>query len=186
MRLCYAMIKMQNYGIKPSQIAILQTNIENFKSLKHMRILFAFLYFLQLPVFAQNLTKLEINEIEKSEIKGSLLTFREFLKMPNDGNYPQQIEYNLKWCEKTFQSLGFKTTEIISSKIPHLYAEYITDPKKPNVLFYLQIDGQPVDKSAWSQSSPFEPVIKNQKGAEICLDCISASNFVYFWIYYFN
>jgi acetylornithine deacetylase/succinyl-diaminopimelate desuccinylase-like protein len=132
-----------------------------------MRILFAFLYFLQLPVLGQNLTKLEINEIEKAEIKGSLLTFREFLKMPNDGNYPQQIETNLKWCEKTFQSLGFRTTEIISSKIPHLYAEYITDPKKPNVLFYLQIDGQPVDKSAWSQSSPFEPVIKNQKGDEI-------------------
>lgn len=133
----------------------------------HMRILFALLYFTSLSVFGQNLTKTEINEMEKAEIKGSLLTFREFLRMPNDGNYPQQIESNLKWCEKTFQGLGFKTTEIVSSKIPHLYAEYITDPKKPNVLFYLQIDGQPVDKSTWSQSSPFEPVIKNQKGDEI-------------------
>ena len=46
----------------------------------------------------------------------------------------------------------------------------MVDPKKPNVLFYLQIDGQPVDKSAWSQSSPFEPVIKNQKGDEIMAD----------------
>jgi acetylornithine deacetylase/succinyl-diaminopimelate desuccinylase-like protein len=132
-----------------------------------MRILFVLLYFITLPVFGQKLTKLEINEIEKSEIKGSLLTFREFLKIPNDGNYPQQIESNLKWCINTFQSLGFKTTEIVSSKIPHLYAEYITDPKKPNVLFYLQIDGQPVDKSAWNQSNPFEPVIKNQEGVEI-------------------
>jgi acetylornithine deacetylase/succinyl-diaminopimelate desuccinylase-like protein len=132
-----------------------------------MRTLFVILYFTQLSVFGQNLSKFEINEIEKAEIKGSLLTFREFLKMPNDGNYPQQMVTNLKWCEKTFKSLGFKTTEIISSKVPHLYAEYIVDPKKPNVLFYLQIDGQPVDKSAWSQSSPFEPVIKNQKGDEI-------------------
>jgi acetylornithine deacetylase/succinyl-diaminopimelate desuccinylase-like protein len=132
-----------------------------------MRFFFVLLYFAHLSVFGQNLSNLEINEIEKAEIKGSLIMFREFLKMPNDGNYPQQIESNLKWCEKTFQSLGFKTTEIVSSKIPHLYAEYITDPKKPNVLFYLQIDGQPVDKSAWSQSNPFEPVIKNQKGDEI-------------------
>ena len=132
-----------------------------------MRTLFVLLFFSSFSVFGQKFTKLEINEIEKSEIKGSLLTFREFLKMPNDGNYPQQINSNLKWCINTFQSLGFKTTEIVSSKIPHLYAEYITDPKKPNVLFYLQIDGQPVDKSAWNQSNPFEPVIKNQEGVEI-------------------
>jgi acetylornithine deacetylase/succinyl-diaminopimelate desuccinylase-like protein len=137
------------------------------KSVKQMRTLFALLFFSTFSIFGQKFTKLEINEIEKSEIKGSLLTFREFLKMPNDGNYPQQINSNLKWCINTFQSLGFKTTEIVSSKIPHLYAEYITDPKKPNVLFYLQIDGQPVDKSAWNQSNPFEPVIKNQEGVEI-------------------
>jgi acetylornithine deacetylase/succinyl-diaminopimelate desuccinylase-like protein len=132
-----------------------------------MRIIFVLLYFTSLSVFGQKLSTLEINEIEKAEIKGSLLTFREFLKMPNDGNYPQQIEPNLKWCEKTFQSLGFKTTEIISAKIPHLYAELITDPKKPNVLFYLQIDGQPVDKAAWNQKDPFDPVIKNSAGNEV-------------------
>lgn len=70
-----------------------------------MRILFALLYFAQLSVFGQILTKIEINEIEKSEIKGSLLTFKEFLEMPNDGNYLQQISANLVWCEKIFQSL---------------------------------------------------------------------------------
>jgi len=132
-----------------------------------MRILFIVLFLSSLSVLGQKLSTLEINEMEKAEIKESLLTFREFLQMPNDGNYPQQIETNLKWCEKTFQQLGFKTTVLVSSKIPHVYAEYITDPKKPNVLFYLQIDGQPVDKSAWNQINPFEPVIKNQKGNEI-------------------
>lgn len=132
-----------------------------------MRILFVFLYLTSLSVYGQKLTTSEINEIEKSEIKGSLLTFREFLQIPNDGNYPQQIETNLNWCEKTFQRLGFKTTEIVSSKVPHLYAELITDPKKPNVLFYLQIDGQPVDKSAWNQKDPFDPVIKNPAGNEV-------------------
>lgn len=132
-----------------------------------MRILFVLVLLTSLSVYGQKFTKLEINEIEKSEIKGSLLTFREFLQMPNDGNYPQQIETNLTWCEKTFQNLGFKTTQLVSSKIPHLYAEYITDPKNPNVLFYLQIDGQPVDKSAWNQPNPFEPVIRNQKGEEV-------------------
>jgi acetylornithine deacetylase/succinyl-diaminopimelate desuccinylase-like protein len=132
-----------------------------------MRILFILLYFTSLSIFGQKLSPLEINEIEKSEIKGSLLTLREFLQMPNDGNYPTQIEPNLKWCEKTFQGLGFKTTEIVSDKIPHLYAELMTDTQKPTVLFYLQIDGQPVDKSAWNQKDPFDPVIKNQAGNEV-------------------
>jgi hypothetical protein len=69
-----------------------------------MRILFVLLYFTSLSAFGQKLSTLEINDIEKSEIKGSLLTFREFLKMPNDGNYPQQIEPNLKWCEKNISN----------------------------------------------------------------------------------
>jgi acetylornithine deacetylase/succinyl-diaminopimelate desuccinylase-like protein len=132
-----------------------------------MRLLFVILYLSSLSVLGQKLTTQQINDLEKAEIKGSLKTFREFLQMPNDGNYPAQIEPNLKWCVQTFQQLGFKTTELVSAKIPHLYAEYITDPKKPNVLFYLQIDGQPVDKAAWSQSNPFDPVIKNQAGNEI-------------------
>lgn len=132
-----------------------------------MRILFILLYFTSLSVLGQKFTRNEINEIEKSEIKTSLLTFKEFLNLPNDGNYPQQIEANLTWCDKTFQNLGFKTTKLVSSNVPHLYAEYMTDPKKPSVLFYLQIDGQPVDKSAWNQASPFEPVIKNQKDDEV-------------------
>lgn len=132
-----------------------------------MRILLILLYFTSLSVLGQKFTRNEINEIEKSEIKTSLLTFKEFLNLPNDGNYPQQIEANLTWCDKTFQNLGFKTTKLVSSNVPHLYAEYMTDPKKPSVLFYLQIDGQPVDKSAWNQASPFEPVIKNQKDDEV-------------------
>lgn len=131
------------------------------------RILFALLFLTSMSIFGQKLTRSEINEIEKAEIKGSLLTFKEFLQLPNDGNYPPQIESNLKWCINTFQNLGFKTTELVSSKIPHLYAEYITDPQKPNVLFYLQIDGQPVDKAAWNQPNPFDPIINNQEGTEV-------------------
>ena len=138
-----------------------------------MRFLPLFFYFICLPSFGQSLSKEKINEIENAEIQGSLSTFREFLRIPNEGTYPQQIRANLSWCEKTFQSLGFKTKEIVSKEIPHLYAEYIVDPKKTNVLFYLQIDGQPVDPTAWSQKNPFEPVIKNQMGKEISWEDLS-------------
>ena len=132
-----------------------------------MRYLTIIYFFLNFSAFSQAISKAEINEIENADIQESLSTFREFLRLPNEGSYPQQIKTNLDWCEKTFQNLGFKTKEIVSKGVSHLYAEYIIDPNKTNVLFYLQIDGQPVDPNAWSQKDPFEPVIKNQKGQEI-------------------
>ena len=40
---------------------------------------------------------------------------------------------------------------------PKKYAE-----KLPTVLFYMHLDGQSVDSSAWNQPSPYEPVYKSK------------------------
>ena len=66
------------------------------KPVKQMRILFVLLYFTSASVFGQNLTKLDINETEKAEIKGSLLTFKEFLKIPNEAPLISLPEYAAK------------------------------------------------------------------------------------------
>ncbi|MCP9766496.1 M20/M25/M40 family metallo-hydrolase [Lacihabitans sp. LS3-19] len=132
-----------------------------------MKIFLVILLCFNLSAWGQKLSKKEIQDVTKSDLKNSLETFREFLKLPNDGNYPTQIRTNLTWCEATFKDLGFKTQEIVSDGIPHLYAEYIVNPSLKNVLFYLQIDGQPVDSTAWNQKSPFEPVLKNKEGKEV-------------------
>ncbi len=113
---------------------------------------------------SQSMTKAEIEQSANQYLKNSLLTFKDFLAMPNDGDYSEQIDANLKWCDKAFTALGFETRKIVSKGVPHLYAQKIIDPKKKSVLFYLQIDGQPVDSSAWNQPSPFQAVIKDKKG----------------------
>lgn len=115
-------------------------------------------------VFAQSLSREEIKQKSVEKLPNTLATFREFLAIPNDGHFPEQIVENLNWCNTKFTELGFTTNEIISGEIPHLYAEKIIDKKKKTILFYLQIDGQPVDQSKWDQESPFRATIKDQAG----------------------
>ena len=80
--------------------------------------------------------------------------FYEILSIPNDANNPDDIELNVKWCEKNFAERGFVTRRISTPKAPLLLAEKTYPKAKQTVLIYLQIDGQPVDNSRWFQESP--------------------------------
>ncbi len=129
-------------------------------SLKGIVILFVVL--LTTPILGQRLTKEQIKKQTASHFNESLLKFREFLAIPNDGHYPEQIEANLAWCTSTFNSLGFETKVLTSDEVPHLFAQKGTNTSKKSVLFYMQIDGQPVDRPAWNQPDPFEAMIKDK------------------------
>jgi acetylornithine deacetylase/succinyl-diaminopimelate desuccinylase-like protein len=113
---------------------------------------------------AQTLSLEEIQQKSKEKLPEALNTFQEFLAMPNDGHFPEQIATNLAWCNRKFTSIGFKTQKIVSNGVPHLYAEKIVDEKKKNILFYLQIDGQPVDSTKWNQENPFMATAKDEQG----------------------
>ncbi|MDC0107284.1 hypothetical protein OAI60_03205 [Flavobacteriaceae bacterium] len=86
----------------------------------------------------------------------------DFLSIPNNGLDPIQIQNNLNWSKSTFEDLGFTVTEIISQGIPVLLAEKKLAPNLPTVLFYLQIDGQPVDSAQWDQENPYIAVFKEK------------------------
>tara|TARA_B100000941_G_scaffold44545_1_gene27500 strand:- start:3 stop:1502 length:1500 start_codon:yes stop_codon:yes gene_type:complete len=88
--------------------------------------------------------------------------FYEILSIPNDANNLDDIELNVKWCEKNFAQRGFVTKRISTPKAPLLLAERTFPKAKETVLIYLQIDGQPVDNSRWFQESPYIPVLKRQ------------------------
>ncbi|WP_165869239.1 M20/M25/M40 family metallo-hydrolase [Maribacter algicola] len=93
----------------------------------------------------------------------SAFNLRQFLTLPNDGNYPEQIATNLAWCDSVFSSLKFKTQTIKTDGAPLLFAEKVYHKNRKSVLFYLQIDGQPVDTAKWFQPNPFIPVLKEKK-----------------------
>lgn len=112
------------------------------------------------------LSREEIIQESEKELRSSLLTFKEYLSIPNNGKIENDIRANLEWCKEALESRGYKTKELKSGKVPHLFAEGKSDPKKKTILVYMQIDGQPVDSSAWFQESPYIPALKMKEGED--------------------
>lgn len=117
-----------------------------------------------LPSFGQKMSASQMKQAAEKELPGAISELVSFLKIPNNGRFPDQITQNLKWCEQKFENLGFNTRVLSTAGAPLLFAEKIHDTNAPNVLFYLQIDGQPVDTAKWNQESPYQPVLKAKKG----------------------
>ena len=95
--------------------------------------------------------------------KASLEQLKELLAIPNDAHHHDDIELNVKWCEKHFQKRGFTTKRLATPTVPLLLGERkIKKPNAKTVLIYLQIDGQPVDPNHWYQDNPYEAVLKEK------------------------
>jgi acetylornithine deacetylase/succinyl-diaminopimelate desuccinylase-like protein len=120
------------------------------------QICFLFLFFSTIS-FAQNLDKLSLKYA-----KSSFEELKEFFSLPNDAYQPEQIEPNVKWCEKAFSKRGFKTQRLETEAVPLLLASRNYPNAKKTVLVYLQIDGQPVDTTKWHQPDPYIPALKEQ------------------------
>lgn len=109
---------------------------------------------------------LSAEEIEALAARQATLSFpllRELLSIPNDANYPDDIERNIAWSEAAFAKRGFSSQRIETPTVPLLLAERpaaLSTPTTQTVLVYLQIDGQPVDPSRWQQPDPYTPVLK--------------------------
>lgn len=111
---------------------------------------------------AQRLSKKKIEKAAQEEFIEAVYKLKEFLEIPNIGSIPNQVEDNLKWCDTVFKSLDFETTVIETKGAPLLFAEKSIYKNSKTVLFYLQIDGQPVDTTKWNQENPFKPVLKKR------------------------
>lgn len=111
---------------------------------------------------AQHLSGNEIKKLARDKFPEAVSDLISFLKLPNDGHFEKEIQQNLSWCATTFSDLKFDTQVIETTGAPLLFAEKKVSQKAKTVLFYLQIDGQPVDPQAWSQPNPFLPVLKEK------------------------
>lgn len=128
-------------------------------------VVFNFLIFLLLYPqisLAQRLSTEEINTVAKEKFPVAISDLMSFLRLPNDGHFENEIEQNLQWCDSVFLALKFKTQVIKTDGAPLLFAEKKVQNNLKTILFYLQIDGQPVDISKWDQPNPFLPVLKEK------------------------
>jgi acetylornithine deacetylase/succinyl-diaminopimelate desuccinylase-like protein len=112
-------------------------------------------------LFSQN-----IDQLIKEQLPLALKEHREFVSLPCDANFPEDMMANVEWMEKAFTRRGFEVSVFKTSTVPVVLAEMMVDASLPTVLFYLHFDGQPVDPSKWQQEDPFTPVVKmqNKKG----------------------
>ena len=125
------------------------------------KIIFIIILSLQF-IFSQTLNMNEINTLSREKAQDVFKEYREFLSLPNDANKPDELEPNMLWCEKAFKKRGFTTERLKTKRLPLILAEREHPGAKKTVLFYIQIDGQPVDPSKWLQKGPFVPTLKKQ------------------------
>ena len=114
------------------------------------------------PVNAEPVPAATIRAMVEEYRIDAVSLYREFLSLPNDANYPADIDALVEWLEVAFSDRGFDVARVATEGSPALYAARLVDPALPTVLVYLQADGQPVDPSAWSQADPFLPVLKSR------------------------
>lgn len=99
--------------------------------------------------------------------RASFDDFRALLRLANDAHFPAQIAENIAYMRQAFEARGFAVATLETPTVPLLLASRATSHRTAatrTVLVYLQIDGQPVDPSAWHQDDPFEPVLKERSG----------------------
>lgn len=106
-----------------------------------------------------------IREMTAERERAAISLFREFLSIPNDAVYPEQIARLIEWMEPAFEARGFEVQRIETAGSPLLLATRDNPSTDRTVLIYLQSDGQPVDPAAWDQPDPYGPVLKERNAA---------------------
>ena len=105
------------------------------------------------PLSAQ-LSPGQIRSLVEAGAVPSIELFREYLGLPNDAHFPEDIDRLVAWLDGALTERGFTTERLLTSGNDLLFAERRVDNPAGTVLVYLQADGHPVDPSAWQQENP--------------------------------
>jgi len=120
-----------------------------------------YLILLQLCLLGYSgVAQLPSDAILERHTRNSLQEFYDFLSLPNDANIPEQLEPNIQWVSNAFEQRGFTINRLPTQGLDLVLAEQYFPGAEKTVLFYVQVDGQPVDPSAWNQETPFTPTLK--------------------------
>ena len=126
-----------------------------------MKTLLSFLFLLPILLCAQTNYDASINQ----NLPTALKQHKELVSIPNLPADPSLMLKNINWVQERYKALDFKTSLLETTTLPILLAEKEYDPSYKTVLFYVHIDGQPVNPATWDQEDPFTPVLKEQDSA---------------------
>ncbi len=121
---------------------------------------------LTLPTLAQQPTTQQLDALTKRHVRASYADLETFLSLPNNAHIATQLAPNMVWLTQAFERVGFRVTTLPTKTQPLLLAEKMADttPTSPlkTLLFYMHMDGQPVDPAQWQQPDPYRPVLKKK------------------------
>ncbi|MCB0845126.1 MAG: acetylornithine deacetylase, partial [Bacteroidetes bacterium] len=102
----------------------------------------------------------QMDQLISDQLKQTLITHREFVSIPNDAAFPEDMNKNIAWLKAAFEKVDFSVQVLETGSIPLVFAQNKPKSKNKTILFYLHMDGQSVDPALWDQKHPFEPVLK--------------------------
>ena len=117
------------------------------------------------PLGAQQIERPRLDALTEAQLDSAFRNFREYLSIPNDAHFPEDIRKILDWMDAALTARGFETRELPTEGSPLLFGERKVEGAEKTVLVYLQSDGQPVDPTRWGQDDPYAPVLKAKSGS---------------------
>ena len=87
---------------------------------------------------------------------------RDFVSIPNHGINKTDIDKNLTWLSNAFDQINMPGSILPTEGNPLFFAQKIISPDLPTVMFYMHLDGQPVDATKWDQPNPYQVVLKEK------------------------
>ncbi|ERM84266.1 hypothetical protein P872_14565 [Rhodonellum psychrophilum GCM71 = DSM 17998] len=118
-----------------------------------------------LSLSAQSQQNLDLESITEKHFLKGITMLNELVSIPNDSNFPAQLEPNIQWCEENFLERGWSSKRLTTDGFPLLLVEKKFVNASKTVLFYFHVDGQPVDRKKWDQPDPYMPVLKKMNDA---------------------
>src|SRR5208282_3945651 len=86
----------------------------------------------------------------------------EFLAIPNVASDTPNIQKNAEHLREMLEARGIETHLLpITGRGPVVFGKKIVPEATRTVIFYAHYDGQPVDPAAWTDGTPFEPVLRS-------------------------
>jgi acetylornithine deacetylase/succinyl-diaminopimelate desuccinylase-like protein len=86
----------------------------------------------------------------------------EFVAIPNVASDAPNIQKNAEHLVEMLEARGIETHLLpITGRGPVVFGKLITPTATRTVIFYAHYDGQPVDPAAWTDGTPFEPVLRS-------------------------
>jgi acetylornithine deacetylase/succinyl-diaminopimelate desuccinylase-like protein len=86
----------------------------------------------------------------------------EFLSIPNVASDTPNIQKNAAHLVEMLEARGIETHLLpIAGRGPVVFGKKTVPEATRTVIFYAHYDGQPVDPAAWTDGTPFEPVLRS-------------------------